>query len=132
MGASTQVIDYDIEGTSNEAIAALDKILVGTTDRIKSNYQKRMVKDYGRLALWILTKDTAYRDEFFWMLYNLLQNADVILPLVKPYVKDPSEWYPNVWVDGKEKSRELRKQNRIPDFAMSLTEKVYLSKNNKK
>jgi len=132
MGASTQVIDYDIEGSSNEVVKALDKIIVGTATRIKSKYQQRMIKDYGRLALWILTKDTAYRDAFFWMLYNLLKNADKLLKLIEPYVKDPSEWYPNVWVDSKEKSRELKKQNRIPDYEMSISEKVFKPRNNKK
>jgi hypothetical protein len=131
MGASTQVIDYDIEGSSNEVVKALDKIIIGTATRIKSKYQQRMVKDYGRLALWILTKDTAYRDAFFWMLYNLLLNAEKLLVLIKPYVKDPKEWYSNVWVDGKEKSKELKEQGRIPDFGMSLTEKVYVPRKEK-
>lgn len=125
MGASTKVIDYDIEGSSNEAILAIDKILMGTADRIKPHYQKGMVKDYGRLGLWILTKDTAYRDMFFWMLYNMLENADKMLPLIKPYVKPPNEWYPNVWYDSIARSNELKAQNRIPDYEMCATEKVF-------
>jgi len=132
MGASTQVINYDIEGSSNEVVKALDKIIVGTSDRIEPRYQKQMIKDYGRLGLWILTKDTAYRDEFFWMLYNLLKNADKLLPLVEPYVKNPDEWYPNLWHQSKQKSKKLKEENRIPDYEMSVQEKVFKPRSNKK
>ena len=132
MGASTQVIDYDIEGSVNQAVRALDKILIGSAEKIKPNYQRRMIKDYGRLGLWIMVKDTAYKDYFFWMLYNILKNADTLLPLVEPYVKSPNEWYPNIWYDSKVESKKLKSENKIPDYAMSEIEKIFVPKRKKR
>ncbi len=132
MGTSTQLIDYDIEGSTNKVVKALDKILMAGANNFKAGYQSRMVKNYGRLGLWIMVKDTAYRDFFFWSLYNLLKNADKILPLIEPYVKKPAEWYPNVWVDAKGKTQQLKDEGRIPDYEMSIVEKLFVPKKGQK
>jgi len=59
------------------------------------------------------------------MLYQVLKRADKILPLLEPYVKDPSDWTPNLWHESKEKTKQLRKEGKLPDYAKSMEETIF-------
>jgi len=115
----------DLTCSPNPVIRILDKLVVVTADNLKSPWQHDSAKTFGRFFLWLMAKDTAYRDAFFWALYKLLKMADKILPLLEPYVKPPEEWFPNVWQDGKNDTKKLRDKGKIPKNALSLVESQY-------
>jgi len=68
----------DLNYSQNPVIKNLNAILVIATNNLhtRDNYQKNMVLGYGQAGLWIITKDTAYRDILFWTLDKMLDHPD--------------------------------------------------------
>jgi len=120
------VRNNDIECSPNPVVRILDKLLVVTADNLKAPWQHDTAKTFGKFFLWLVSKDTAYRDAFFWALYKLLKMSDKILPLLEPYVKPPEKWFPNVWQDGKDETARLRKEGAIPKNGLSHVESMFL------
>jgi hypothetical protein len=125
LGASIEIVDQDMDICQNEAIKAIDTVLVAASNQIIAPWQQKMSKEFGRLALWILYKDTAYKDMFIWMLHQILKHADKLLPVVEKMVKQPDEWTPNVWWKARQTSEKMRQENKIPKNWKSLEESVF-------
>lgn len=119
-------IDENLRFYPNPVIKNLNAVLTIGANQIKPYWQRRMTKQYGQLLLWLIAKDTAYRDIFFWMLDEMLKKADEMRVLIKPFVKPPEQWIPNVWFDSKEKTKKLRKEGKLPDNAHSFEESVWI------
>jgi len=119
------VVDSDLKSSKNAAVRAVNTVLLAGGNQIKEKYQRETVKELGQLGLWVVYKDTAYRDVFFWILYQLLKRADKILPLLEPYVKPAEEWQPNLWHDSKQITKEKRKKGELPDYGKSMEETVF-------
>ena len=124
--------DEDLKFNPNPIVNVLGKLIELTAGNLKAKWQAATIRTYGKFTLWLVIKDTAYRDAFFWMLYKLLKSADKLLPLIEPYVKPPELWFPNVWVDTKEATHKKREKGEIPDNALSLQETVFLPRHTKK
>ena len=122
---SHALIHDDLIHAGNPVVRQLYKMLLLTSKNVKERYQKETIEHLGGLSLWILYKDTAYKDEFFFILYMLLKNADKILPLMEEYVKNPEDWYVNMWNTTKERTAELRRKGMIPETEMSEEEKIF-------
>lgn len=125
LGASVKQVHYDMSNCGNPVFQELTRIVNEGGDLIDAEYQKRIVKNYGELFLWILYKDTAYRDVTIWMLNEILKNSDQLKHDLKPYLKDPKDMYVNSWVKSKEHSDEAKKANRISRSAKSLDEYIF-------
>lgn len=120
------IIDENLKHYPNPVIKNLNAILTIGANQIKPYWQRRMTIQFSQLALWLIAKDTAYRDVFFWILNEILKKADKLLVLIKPYVKEPAEWIPNLWFDSKEKTKNLKKDNKIPDDGHSFEESLWV------
>jgi len=118
----------DIACSPNPVIRVLDKLIVVTANNLKAPWQHDSTKTFGKFFLWLVAKDTAYRDAFFWALYKLLKMADKLLPLLEPYVKPPEEWFPNVWKDGIDATVEGRKDGTLPENGLSQVESMFTKK----
>jgi len=125
LGTSHVAVDDDLKHSGNPLVRILYLLLLSSSAKIKEEYQKKTVRHLGGLGLWILYKDTAYRDYFFYLIYQLLTHADEILPLVEPYVKKPEDWYVNQWNESKKRTAELRKKGFVPSTEMSVEEKIF-------
>jgi len=125
MGASVTVVHEDLKNCGNPVFSRIAFWLNKAADEINRPYQQRMVRNYGELFLWIMYKDTAYRDPGFWVLYQLLKNADVILKEIEPYVKDPEDWYVNAWNESLKNSKELHDKGKIPKNQKSFDESIF-------
>lgn len=121
-----KVVEENLSVTTNPVVRYLNNELLNGASKIKPKWQRWMIRRYGQIALWILAKDTAYRDVFFWILYRVLKNTNKLLPLLEPYVKPPEEWTPNLWHDSKLKTEKLKKEGKIPVNSKSLDESVYV------
>jgi len=118
----------DIACSPNPIVKILDKLVEATADNIKAPWQHIQVRTFGKFFLWMMAKDTAYRDAFFWALYKLLKMADKLIPLLEPYVKPPEEWFPNVWKDGIDATVEGRKDGTLPENGLSQVESMFTKK----
>lgn len=124
--ARQENIHNDLINSGNPSIQFFSQLLAYAGNSLKEKYQSNTVKSLGELFLWILYKDTAYRDVFFWILDQVLQKADEIRIWIKPYVKEPKDWYPNVWHETKKHSSKLKKECRIPSYGKSADEKIFV------
>ena len=122
----------DIACSPNPVVKVLDKLVEVTADNIRPKWQHKSTRTFGKFFLWLVAKDTAYKDAFFWALHKLLKMSDKLLPLIEPYVKPPEEWFPNLWQDGKDDTKRLQDKGAIPKNALSLVESQFLSNKNKR
>lgn len=121
------MISQDLDYNQNPVIRNLNAILkLGAYNlHQQDDYQRNETLKYGQAGLWIVTKDTAYRDMFFWTFDKILEHADEFRKLLKPYVKPPEEWIPNLWQASKDKTKELKKKKLIPDDDQSFEETMF-------
>ncbi len=120
------IMDENLKFYPNPVIKNLNSILVIGANQLKPEWQRDMVKRFGQLALWIIAKDTAYNDVFFWILNEMLKKSAELQVLIKPYVKPPEKWIPNIWFESKEKTKRLRKEGKIPKNMHSFEETMYI------
>lgn len=123
--ASVSHIHDDMLYCGNPVIKKITEIINKSANLCKEDFQKKTVTELSELGLWICYKDTAYRDMFFWILNEMLEHADELKKELKPYVKEPKDWYVNVWHEGKKDSQKKRESGEIPFYAFSETEKVF-------
>jgi len=120
-----EIVDHDLKHCPNEVVKAMNTAILAGSAQMKNKWQRKTIKLFGQLGLWIVYKDTAYRDAFFWIMYQILKRADKLLKVLEPYVKEPDEWTPNLWIDSKEKTKEQKKKGEIPDYSKSMEETIF-------
>lgn len=125
LGASIEQVHDDMTHCGNKGFQRVNRIINEGADSIDSGYQKRMVRNYGELFLWILYKDTAYRDVAVWILYKMLEEGEEFKKELEPYLKDPENWYVNSWIKSKEHTAQQIKEGKIPKNKKSLDEYIY-------
>jgi len=121
------MVSQDLQYTQNPVIRNLNAaIMLGASHlHQQDDYQKNTMLKYGQAGLWVITKDTAYRDVFFWTFDKILEHADEFRKMLKPYVKPPEEWIPNLWQDSKDKSERLKAEKKIPMDDKSFEETIF-------
>lgn len=122
------IIDENLKFYPNPAIKNLNAILTIGANQIKPYWQRRMTLQYGQLILWLIAKDTAYRDIFFWVFDEVLKRAEAFRAMIKPFVKSPAQWTPNIWFDSKGKTKQLREEGKIPENMHSFEETMWIKK----
>lgn len=125
IGASITVVHEDLQNCGNPVFSRIAFWLNKAADEVNTVYQQKMIREYGELFLWIMYKDTAYRDPGLWVLYQLLKNADVLLKEIEPYVKEPENWYVNAWAESKKNTQEAHDKGKIPSTHKSLDESIF-------
>ena len=121
--AEVDAIHSDLTCCGNAAVQLIVGLLNDASNEMKAPYQKKTVKQLGELLVWIVYKDTAYRDPLFWMLYQIGNKQ--IQDAVRPYVKEPEDWYVNLWEKSKEHTKELRERGEIRAHGMSPDEEIF-------
>lgn len=124
--ATASAIHDDITHSGNALIYLFGQMLTYAKKQIKEEYQAKVVQDLGEFFLWIIYKDSGYRDIFFWLVDQVLQRAEEIRVWIKPYVKEPKDWNVNVWHDTKANTKKLRKEKRIPPYMKSFDETTFV------
>lgn len=117
----------DLQVNQNPVIRNLNTLLLMTASHLKQKdqWQSRTMTGYGQALLWMVVKDTAYRDPFFWMINEILKHPEEMKKLLEPYVKPPEEWIANQWEDSKNKTRLLKKKGDIPEHGKSFEETLF-------
>lgn len=125
-GGTGAAIHEDMIHSANPALRYLtEKINEASVNITDEEYQQNTVRELGELALWILGKDTGYQDIFFWLLDQILQDADELREAIKDYVRPPDKWYVNVWSKTKKNTAMLKKSGAISKHGMSPDEHIF-------
>jgi len=125
-GKKAPEIHNDIANCGNPVIRRIHKLLYETADNIDEKYQNALIKDMGEFFLWIMLKDTAYRDPFFWIIKNILDQKDTLMPLLDEYYEEPENWYINRWTDTKVNTAKLRDEGKITDHELGPDENIFV------
>lgn len=132
LGTDIDSIHDDMNHCGNSGIHFLYDLSKIASGKVKEKYQSNMIKRYSGIILWILYKDTAYKDVFIWILWQLLEHADEVKKMIKPYVKEPEDWYVNGWHESKKNSKRLQDRKDLPKTMKSLDESIYTPEQQRK
>ena len=124
-GASVEAVHGDLSACGNPTFTRIYDLINVTADSIKEKYQANVVRNFGSLLLWILYKDTAYRDIVLWMIYRICEKATLIMKEIEPYLKEPNDWYVNAWHDSKEHTKKARKEGKISSIKKTDDEDIF-------
>lgn len=95
----------DLVATPDVVARVLNEVLEEAASRIEREHQARMVREVGQLLIWILSRDTAYRDVRDWALREALQRLGAAR---LPPAREPQDWYINVYEAGVRMNRERK------------------------
>lgn len=121
-------IHNDVVNCGNPIIKEIHTIIYDASNQIKEKYQRAIGIDYPELALWILYKDTAYRQIFFYVLKKLMDRKDELMPFLNEYYVEPKDWYVNRWWDGKDATDKKKKSGELADVPGNMSfEETFLT-----
>ncbi len=113
-----KAIHDDLLFTGNAAVRNIHVVIQEILIKHEHDVLLKLMEYY----LWILVKDTGYRDQFLWILDKI--GNDDIRNMVKDYVKPPEKWAPNAWITSKDTTAEAHRTHRIPKTQLAYCEKV--------
>lgn len=119
------VIHDDLRNNQNPVMRQVYKELLKTGSKIPNHHQASNIVDLGAFALWVIIKDTSYRDPFFYTLQNIIDNKDIRESL-QNYVNNPEDWYTQLFNDAKKETEKKRKDGVIGDNYISQEEAIFL------
>lgn len=88
------------------------------------SYNEENLKSFLRLitlGIWAVYRDTGYIDPACWMIYKISNNQ--LRKTLKNDFLQPSQWYVNLWYEGKKLTSEKRKKGEIPVYEFSTLER---------
>jgi len=124
--ANAKAIHDDMINCGNLGIRYIANLNMTTAEFVKCDHQKNIQLELVELFLWFVYKDTAWRDQFFYILDELLKDADEVRALIKPYVKTPDKWHVNCWMDSKEETKKQTEEGKIAKGQVSFSESVHV------
>jgi len=92
-------IFYDLENCGNGIIRELWAEIMEVSNSCDKKYYQKILRDWGAIFLFILYKDTAFRDQVWYVLdkfANKVVNDEKLNSELKKLVKQPRQWYCNV------------------------------------
>lgn len=116
-----KAIHDDVVNCGNPVIRKLAKLMSSDNVPIEEAYQRSTISDMSELGFWILYKDTAYRDPFFYYLKKILDMKEELMPDIMKYYKEPEDWYVNAWTKSKNNTRRLKDEKILPDVPHELS-----------
>jgi len=125
-GKNSKIIHEEMEDCGNPLIRYIMKLRKKLTDNISEDYQTKMISDTTEFLLWILYKDTAYRQIFVYALKQMMDDKEKLMPMIEKYYREPEDWYVNVWNESKKITREKRESGEITKHGMSVAEKYFV------
>ena len=87
---------------------------------VNNDFLQRTMKTFLWFVVWVGINDTAYRHQFYYML-NKCGNKE-LSELSEEFYREPNMWFINLYSEGKAKTRELWRDNKIPRHEVSVME----------
>lgn len=101
-----------------------DDVVSNISEREK--WQRSNIDNIAEFFLWILYKDTAYRQIFFWSLKKLMDDKKILLPDINKYYNKPEEWFVNIYSEAKNLTDNKRNTGEIPKTNLSHAESFFV------
>ena len=128
-GKNGNIIHEEMEQCGNPIIRFLLNKKEEIVDNIKEEeHQIDVIDNMSEFLLWVLYKDTAYRQIFFWALKQLMDEKENLMPKINEYYREPKDWYVNVWHDSKQKTKKQRESGELSENGMSMAEQYFVPK----
>jgi hypothetical protein len=126
LGKSTEDIANDLKNCGNPVFREMFEVLRETCENIERPFQRKTAYEIGVIFLWIMYRDTAYKDPAYYGIMKILLRAPELLTMLKPLVKPPKHWYVNVWHQSKKNTETLKEEGKIPEYAKSPDEDIFV------
>lgn len=128
LGVTVESMANDLEHSGNPIFQELYSALLKTVENNDSAFQRRTTYQVGVTMLWVLYRDTGYKDETYWGLTQILLKAPELLTALSEggYLKPPEKWACNVWNKSRIRTKRLRKEGKIPENAYSVDEDIFI------
>jgi len=124
-GNTKKTLHEDIVACGNPVVKILYDIMNDSSDKIQMKYHRELSKELTEVLLWIVYKDTAYRDVLFYTIKKLLDKKEDIMPVLDRYYKEPDSWYVNLWKASKDATKNERAEGTITSQNMSYAEEIF-------
>jgi len=124
-GRTKNQIDDDLSNSGNMVIRILNEEIVKSVNKINACYHKDISKEMAQLLIWIMYKDTAFREVFFDTLDNTLKRQEQLKKELQQYLSPPEKWYVNLWYKTKENTKKSREKGEISSFEQSYDENIF-------
>lgn len=128
LGKTVDDMANDLEHCGNPIFQELYLVLMETVNNNESKFQRKTSYQVGVTMLWILYRDSAYKDPTYWSLAQLLLKAPELLTILsnKGYLKPPAKWSCNVWDRSRKRTKMLQDRGDIPKNAKSIDEDIFV------
>ena len=133
--ATAEAIKDDMTNCPNPIFQQLADLMYRAEAAVDSGWSKKIIGEVGVLELWIMYKDTAYKPVVLWMLRELkhkIEDDPVFAQQIEDEASEPEDWYVNTWIRSMKKTKQLRKQGKIPEYAESHEESIFIPSKQKK
>lgn len=131
LGKSYSDMENDLKNCGNDVFREMYNILLETSEKVDRDFQRNTTLRIGTVLLWILYRDTAYRDITYDALRTIILSDDLTTAL-DSYWKPANEWMVNVWSRSKKHTEELSKKGKIAPNQVSLDEEIFIHSKQKK
>ena len=125
VGKTVDEINNDVAHCGNPVIRKMMKHINDGLDQIKEEPQRNRTKEVANFFAWVVYKDTAYRQPFFYILNEIIKDKDCYKEIEK-FVEQPDKWYVNQWHESKEITKKKREEGKITDKTLSDAELIYV------
>jgi len=125
VGKTADEINNDVSHCGNPVIRKMMKHVNNCLDKINEEPQRNRTKEVANFFAWIMYKDTAYRQPFFYILNEIINDKDCYKE-IKDYVEQPDKWYVNQWHESKKITAKKRNENKLTDKQLSDAELIYV------
>jgi len=133
--ATTEAIKDDMLNCPNPLFQVIAELMYDAASKSMSGWQQKIIGEVGTFALWVMYKDTAYRDVLCWILKELkdrIENDPEFSKQIDEMSVDPEDWYVNLWIKSRRKTKEARQKGEIPEYDKSLEESIFTPSEQKK
>lgn len=124
-GKTKEFISEDMKHCGNDVIRKMMNKINEGLNEIKEEPQRNRTREVAEFMLWIMYKDTAYRQPFFYILNEIIKDKDIFKGM-NNFIVEPKNWYVNQWHDSKAMTDKQRKEGKITDGELSQCELTYV------
>jgi hypothetical protein len=130
-GLTIDDIIFDLEHTSDKAVKKIWEIAKKNAEECIMPHQRNETKLWAAILLWILVKDTAYRDIFYAIAKEILDAKDDIYDNIAKLAKVPEHWYANAHKKSQDRTGEKQRSGELLDQGRSYDETIAVSSKQK-
>lgn len=100
-----EAIGAELESSPDAVARTANEALLSVAANVSREHQARMVREVGQFFIYVLSRDTAYRDLRNAALTELLRRAPEFAEQLRAEAQPPEKWYINAYEASVEENR---------------------------